>query len=98
MQDQFKQLLDDFVDETGASFGNATDAVALYMAERTAYLATLIGQPGYGQAVIAERDNVVLNAALNVVDAADISRDRLIGLVQGALTIGAQALVPNPEA
>lgn len=92
MEEQLKNLLESALSETGADLQETASAVALYAAERTAILAVLIGQPGYELAVIAERDNVVLMSGINAVDQADAVRQRIIGVIQGALFLGAQAL------
>ncbi len=92
MENEFRDLLSDFLDETGAELRGDLNAVVLYANERTAHLSTLAGQPCFQEAVRAERDNVMLEAAINTVDAADGTDQRLIGLVQGALAIGAKAL------
>lgn len=92
MEEQLKNLLESALAETGADLQKTVSEVALYAAERTAILATLIGQPGYELAVIAERDNVVLMSGLQAVDQADAVRQRIIGVIQGALFLGAQGL------
>ena len=92
MEDQLKNLLESALQETGADLQATASEVALYAAERVAILATLIGQPGYELAVIAERDNVVLMSGINAVNQADAVRQRIIGVIQGALFLGAQAL------
>ncbi len=88
---EFKNLLDDVVEETGTSFQAGTDAVALYASQRTAHLSTLVGQPGFMQAVRAERDNVAMYASLSVGDQANAMDNRLLGLIQGALAMGASS-------
>lgn len=94
MQDQFKALLDTALEETGASLERSTAEVAAYAAERTAILATLVGLQGYEQAVIAERDNVVLFAGLQAVEEASEIRLRILSIIQGALFMAAGLISP----
>lgn len=92
MEETLKNLLESALEETGADLEATTSEVALYAAQRTAVLATLVGLNGYEQAVIAERDNVALRAGLSAVSVADAARERLLGVIQGALFLGAQML------
>lgn len=72
------------------------DSVAQYASERAAHLSTLVDQPGFEQAVRAERDAVMLQLANTIVKRADVAdrlaRERLTGLVQGSLAMGARLL------
>ena len=92
MSSQFKALLEAAVKETGADLGKSKDEVAMYMSERTAHLAQIVGFEGFDMAVVAERDNVALFAGLHAVAQSDSIRDRILGIIQGALFIGASAL------
>lgn len=86
------KLLSDAVKETGQDLKGDLQVVTAYAAERTAVLATLVGQPGFEEAVRAERDNVALKAGIASVAAADAFDQRVVGIIQGALFIGAKAL------
>jgi hypothetical protein len=88
----FRLLLDSALKETGASLEQSTAEVAQYAAERTAYLSTLVGQPGFELAVQAERDAVALFAGIVAVGQAQAVQGRIIGVIQGALFMGAKAL------
>lgn len=90
--DELERLLKDAAKETGRDLQFNTVAVAAYAAERTAYLSTLVGQPGFEEAVRAERDNVALKAGLTAVATADAADARLIGIIQGVLFLGARSL------
>lgn len=92
MEQDFKELLERTLQETGAELDQAVDEVALYMADRTAHLSTLVGQPGFQEAVIAERDNVAMFAGLLAVDLADATDARIVGVIQGALAMAAKGL------
>ena len=79
MEEQLKALLESAIAETGADLSTAVDEVALYAAERMAVLATLIGQVGYEQAVIAERPNGALMAGISAGGSAHAPRPRRRG-------------------
>lgn len=90
-------LLKDVIDESGLELvSGGADEIAQYTSDRAAHLSLIVGQPGFEEAVRAERDNVMLMAASTIVrrgDAADaLLRERLLGLVQGGLAIGAKLL------
>ncbi len=93
IEPDFEDLLEEAAKSTGVELVNGAKEVAAYAAQRAAVLATLVGRPGYQQAVIAERDNVALFAGVSGVDKADAGQQRLIGIIQGALALGAKALV-----
>lgn len=71
--------------------GNLAELVT-YTAERAAYLSTLVGQKGYQEAVLAERDAVALKAGILSVKTADAADARLIGMIHVILGLGAKAL------
>ena len=86
-------LLRDAAHETGYELREELLVpVAAYTAERASFLSTLIGQPGFSEAVRAERDNVALKAGIAAVGSADKIESRLIGIVQAILAIGARVL------
>lgn len=79
----------------GKSFQGNVDELRAYAAQRMLHLSTLIGQPGYQEALVAERDNVALKAGLLTVAAADAADAELLGLITGAIALGARALIPR---
>lgn len=95
MQSEFLQLIDSALQETGVSLKASSAEVAVYAAGRAAFLSTIIGQPGFEQAVIAERDNVALFAGIAAVNQAVAVQARIVGVIQGALFMGAQALAKS---
>lgn len=86
-----KGALESAITATGASLKKTAAEVALYTAQRTAHLAALAGQPGFEEAVAAERDAVAMFAGIASVGEADAADARLLGLIEGALIIGAKA-------
>src|SRR5688500_10084803 len=93
LKDSFEKMLKDALRETGASLQQRAKEVAQYMAERTAHLSTIVGEPGFEQALRAERNNIALKAGLKVADNAEAADQRLVGIIQGALSVAAGALI-----
>lgn len=87
----FKDLLDQAIKETGVTLTVSADQLSAYIAERAAVLAGSAGLVGFELAVSAERDNVALFAGLSAHREAKAADQRIIGLIQGALSIAAQA-------
>mgnify|MGYP005813222479 CR=1 FL=1 len=92
MKDQFLDLINDALKESGTTLQSSSDSVAQYAADRAAHLSTLVGQPGFMEAVRAERDNVMLYGAMQAGEQASAADNQMMGLLHGALTLGAQAL------
>lgn len=92
VEQEFTDLITNAVEGLGTSLKIDVDLLALYAAERMEHLSLLVGQEGFSEAVIAERDNVVLEAGILATRQADIADQRLVGIIQGALYFGAVAL------
>ena len=92
MKEDIKAMLRQALDELGGEIQGTLDEVADYAASRAEHLATIVGEPGFDQAVLAERDAVALKAGLSVAKDARALDQRLVGLFQGALFWGAKAL------
>jgi hypothetical protein len=60
-----------------------------YFAARTLHLSTLAGQPGYMEAVIAERDALALKLGLVSVNQADGADRELLGTIAGVMAVAA---------
>ncbi len=84
--------LEVFALQTGRFLQADVTDVGMYAAQRAAHLATLVGQPGFEDAVLAERDNVVLKAGILAARRGDAVDQRLIGIIQGALRTAAVLL------
>jgi hypothetical protein len=91
LNDEFNGWLAQAITATGASLKRSAAEVALYTAQRAAHLATLAGQPGFEEAVIAERDAVALFAGVKLVEEADAADARFHGLIEGVLAVAAKA-------
>jgi hypothetical protein len=86
------ELLKVTASEMGTELTSELDAVTAYAAERATHLSTIVGQPGFMEAVRAEADSVALRAGISTVSTADSADARLAGIIQGVLGLGARAL------
>lgn len=91
MESEIEGLLRDAVAETGAHLQKTAAEVAEYAADRARHLSTLFGQPGFQEAVRAERDNVALYAGIRSLEEGEATDARLSGILQGALAMLAGA-------
>jgi hypothetical protein len=89
---QFHAMLNAAVSDLGTELEEAHDTIATYMSERAMHLSTIVAEPGFDQAVTAERNNVALRAGLAVDDAANAIDQQLVGMIAGALRFAAVAL------
>jgi len=87
-----KALFQDAITETGASLQQGAAELAAYAAERAAHLATLVDDPGFQEAVRAERDAVALKAGIAVVQQADATDARILGVIHGGLALAARLI------
>ena len=71
--------------EAGADLGALGEQTKQYAAERTAYLATLAGHAGFQEAVKAEAQNIMAEAAKNAVIGADHVHARVTAMLRGVL-------------
>ena len=94
-KEEFKALFEEALAETKADLRVDLEELSAYASQRLEHLATLVGQPGYDQAVRAERDAVLLRAGIRATREADAADQRLIGILQGAMRIGAAALAAS---
>ena len=76
----------------GKALEDAADDMGAYALERAEHLAEIINEPGWEQALLAERDNVALRAGINMVHEADAIDVRLNGILEGALAFAAGIL------
>ena len=94
--DELARVLTDAAREEGRDLQVDAQAVRAVIAASVERLAASVGQSGYRDAVIAERDAVALAAAVVAVvavDAGDAADRRLLGIIEGALTVGARMVL-----
>ena len=89
--DQFSAALDTALKETGLQLQKSAHEVATYASLRSVHLAGAVGQKGFQEAVVAERDAVALYAGIQAVNNADAADNRLLGLIHGALAMAVSA-------
>lgn len=85
-------LIRELLAEQGVEMKRAAFDVAAYAAARMRVLGRSVGQRGYEEARIAERDAIALYAGIEALDAAKAADARIIGAIEGALAIGARAI------
>lgn len=90
--EEFADQLQEAGNRLGKSFQASSEEIREYAAARLLHLSALVGQAGYMEALIAERDNVALKVGILAVDRADEADREIIGFIGGALAIGARAL------
>jgi hypothetical protein len=89
---QLVELLRSNSVDFGRDFVADIDEVRAYAAARMVHLSTVVAQPGFREALAAERDNVVLKAAGRAIDRGDSFDARMLAITEGALAIGSRAL------
>lgn len=89
---QFAAYLQEQAVATGQDLLATAEEVAEYAAGRAQHLSTLVNEPGFNEALAAERDNLALFAGLRGVDSADAVDARINGVVEGALAFVSAAL------
>jgi hypothetical protein len=91
--DALADLLKAHAEETATSIKGDLQQVAAYANQRLAHLRSIVNEPGYRRAVIAERDSIALQAAGRAIDQADAADAKLIGIIDGAISIAVGAIV-----
>jgi hypothetical protein len=89
---QFKSLLESTSSRLGVTLTERTDEAGDYARRRMLFLASIIDEPGFDMALMAERDNVAMKAGIATAAVADAADLELRGMILGALSIGAKAL------
>ena len=90
--EELVRTLVDAAGRLGVTLQGDLNAVREYAGERMLHLSTIVDEPGYGEALLAEATSVALRAAGAAVDAADALDRELLGIVSGALAIGARGI------
>jgi len=76
----------------GRTLGEDAAELGSYAADRARHLAGLVGQAGFEEALLAERDAVILKAGLLAIAAGDAADAELAGIIGGALGMAARLL------
>ena len=93
LKKEFFDTVEDALRRTGRELGDSADSVRTYASERLMHLSTMADAPDFSQAVQIEAMNVALKAAGAAVDAADATDALMVGIISGALRMGARALI-----
>lgn len=92
VEKEFVALLSDAATRLGRRLGGNAQELTKYAGERARHLAGLVGQPGFEEALTAERDNLVLMAGGLLIEAGDAADAELVGIIGGALGMAARLL------
>lgn len=76
----------------GAALTSEIEGLAAYAAGRADHLSFAIGEPGFEDALRAERDALALRASLGAVARADEIDARILAVTQGSLALAARGL------
>lgn len=90
---EFERLVRTAVDEVGVSLGSSLSELSEYAAGRAAHLSTLTDDPGFTVALKAERDAVVLRAAVMAHRRQQELRQRLLGITHAFLLLVARGVL-----
>ena len=85
----FEDLLKSTLGELGVNLSVTTSELATLVREQSAKLALAQGEPGFEEVLVAARDNIALKAGLALHEQARGADQRIIGLIHGALGVGA---------
>lgn len=90
--EQVEEALSGFVDETGADLEGDIRDLAEMSGRLAKTLAKNYNKPGFGHALKASRDVLVLEAGIKAVDQGDALDARLRGMFDTVLRIGSKLL------
>jgi hypothetical protein len=85
VRDSVKKAFAAALDATGASMEKSGQEVVAYAQTRSAHLVAAAGEPGFGEAVLAEAQAVALFAGIRAVAEGDAADARVRGLILGLL-------------
>lgn len=80
------------LDDLGVGAEAARAELAEYAAERAAHLSAIVNEPGFPEAVRAERDNVALKAGILAAEVGDEVNQGLLAALAGGLGFAARAI------
>lgn len=89
LQETYLKLLE----SQASSLSVELPGLAAYMAEQAALLANCASDQQFNYLLEASRQNVAAKAGLVAYEQAQAADQRLLGLIEGAIAIGAKALL-----
>lgn len=93
LKKEFEGLMKDTFGGLGKELKFTTfEELALFMEERTLHLAGIVEEPGYPDAVLAERDAIAIKAGIVTTRAGSLVDQRILGVISGALRIAILAV------
>lgn len=94
LQEEFVRQIEGTAARLGLTLEGNMDEVRALTSERMMHLSTIVDEPGYGEALLAETLRIALRAAGGAVDSADALDRELVGTIGGLLAMGARAIAP----
>lgn len=89
---EIKNTLDDALESSGATLKESREEVAQFMHDRALHLSTITHEPGFGKAVVAERNAIAMEAGLEVSEVAGKADVEMLGWIGAGLRIFAMVL------
>lgn len=90
--DEFTDQLRVLARETGRDLGSGSARLNAYAGERIEHLSRIAGEPGFEEAVRAEAHNIMLEAGMLAVEAADRADERVRLAVQATVRFAARVI------
>lgn len=87
------QALEQALLETGVDLQHSVAEIGARAAERGVHLASIANEPGYAEAVIAERDALAIYAGIEAVERADSADEKARAMAMGILHVWILAAV-----
>lgn len=87
MTNDFESQVASIIADLGTAAKEQARDVALYVRERAAHLASIVGQPGYAQAFAVERDALMLKAAVATTHVADETDRKAFAVLDAVLRL-----------
>lgn len=91
--EEFRRTLVDAGNRLGAEFGDGLAEIEPFVQQQLELLSRTVDEPGYETALVSARNSVALRLGIQAVDAGDAVDREIIGLITGALAIGARAVL-----
>lgn len=89
---QLVTLLKQYAEQTGVEIREDIHELSQYASERTAHLSRFVGQPGYVEALEAERDALAMKATNTSIDQADKIDQKFAQFISQVFTVAATFL------
>lgn len=90
--DEFLGLIKEHADQIGVELDGDFEAASEFAAQRAAHLSTIVGEPGFSEAMVAERDAIALRLTGDAIERADAIDGRVLAFIGQSLMLSARLL------